>query len=67
MTMADSSVLGVELGGMRCILWSYSSGDKDARALDILVEVREWDDFQPNGSADFIGFWFPIIESIRFE
>lgn len=65
--MGDSSLLGVEQGGMRCILWSYLNGDDSLHVLDILVEVREWDDFQPNGSEAFTNFWQPIIESIRFE
>lgn len=67
MTMGDSTVLGVEQGGMRCILWSYSNGGDSARALDILVEVREWDDFQPNGSEAFTSFWQSVINSVRFE
>jgi hypothetical protein len=67
LTMANSTVLGVERGGMRCILWSYSKGGTTARALDVIVEVREWDDFQPNGSESFMGFWQPIIQSVRFQ
>jgi hypothetical protein len=65
--MQDSSLLGVEQGGMRCILWSYLNGEDTFHALDVLVEVREWDDFQPNGSEAFTSFWQSIIESIRFE
>jgi hypothetical protein len=66
--MRDSSLLGVEQGGMRCILWSYLIDEEDTvHALDVLVEVREFDDFQPNGSEAFTSFWQPIIESIRFE
>lgn len=68
LTLKDQSRQGVERGGMRCILWSYTKPRADkARTLDVLIEVREYDDFKPQGPVGFQDFWLPIISKVKFR
>ena len=64
----SDSVEGTERLGARCILWSYSKPRSDSvTALDLLVEVREIDDFNPKGSQKFSSFATKVIKSLKFK
>jgi len=68
LTRANASVEGIERVGARCILWSYSKPRSvSATAVDLLVEVREIDDFNPRGSRKFTGFATKVIRGLKFK
>lgn len=64
----ETSVEGIERFGERCILWSYSKPRSESiTALDLLIEVREIDDYNPKGSQKFTSFATKVIRGLKFK
>ena len=67
-TYTDGSVEGMERVGERCILWSYSNPRSESvTALDLLIEVREIADYNPQGSPEFTRFAMKVVSDPKFK
>jgi hypothetical protein len=67
--VSENSLLGIEKYGKRCLVWSYPAdgSGQPPQVSDVLVEVREYDDYHENTSRSYIKLAGKVIKSIKFK